>query len=83
MSKPQNKFKLILILGLLTSIGPFTIDMYLPAFNHIASSLNTSISKVMYSLTTFFIGVSFGQLLYGPLLERYGRKNPVYFGLSV
>ena len=83
MSKPQHKFKLILILGLLTSIGPFTIDMYLPAFNHIASSLNTSISKVMYSLTTFFIGVSFGQLLYGPLLERYGRKNPVYFGLSV
>jgi DHA1 family bicyclomycin/chloramphenicol resistance-like MFS transporter len=83
MRQPQHKFKLIFILGLLTSIGPFSIDMYLPAFNHIAEDLHTSISNVMYSLSTYFIGISFGQLLYGPLLERFGRKKPIYFGLVI
>ncbi|MFZ9262926.1 MAG: multidrug effflux MFS transporter [Chitinophagaceae bacterium] len=79
----RKKLKLIFILGLLTSVGPFSVDMYLPAFNRIAADLNTSISNVMYSLSTYFIGISFGQLLYGPLLERYGRKTPIYFGLSI
>jgi DHA1 family bicyclomycin/chloramphenicol resistance-like MFS transporter len=79
----QKKFKLILVLGLLTSVGPFSVDMYLPAFNHIAVDLNTSISNVMYSLSTYFIGISFGQLIYGPLLERFGRKKPIYVGLTI
>lgn len=79
----NKKIKLIFILGLLTSIGPFSVDMYLPAFNKIAEDLNTSISNVMYSLSTYFIGISFGQLLYGPLLERFGRKKPIYFGLVI
>jgi len=72
---------LILILGLLTAIGPLSIDMYLPAFPAIAKDLHTSVSAVMLSLSSFFIGISVGQLLYGPLLERFGRKNPLYFGL--
>lgn len=76
-----QQFKLIVILGLLTAIGPFSIDMYLPAFPDIAKGLNTPVSSVMLSLSSFFIGISFGQLLYGPLLERYGRKKPLYFGL--
>lgn len=81
-SSPRLKqFQLIVILGLLTAIGPFSIDMYLPAFPDIAKGLNTPVSKVMLSLSSFFIGISIGQLLYGPLLERYGRKKPLYFGL--
>lgn len=74
---------LILILGLLTAIGPFSIDMYLPAFPDIAKGLNTSVAKVMLSLSSFFIGISVGQLVYGPLLERYGRKKPLYIGLVI
>lgn len=74
---------LILILGLLTAIGPLSIDMYLPAFPDIAKGLNTSVSAVMLSLSSFFIGISVGQLIYGPLLERYGRKTPLYFGLTI
>lgn len=74
---------LILILGLLTAIGPLSIDMYLPAFPDIARGLNTSVSAVMLSLSSFFIGISVGQLIYGPLLERYGRKTPLYFGLTI
>lgn len=79
----QNQFYLILILGLLTAIGPLSIDMYLPAFPAIAKGLHTSVSSVMLSLSSFFIGISFGQLIYGPLLERFGRKNPLYFGLII
>ncbi|MDH5381508.1 MAG: multidrug effflux MFS transporter [Cyclobacteriaceae bacterium] len=78
-----NQFLLILILGLLTTIGPFSIDMYLPAFADIAKSLNTDISHISLSLSTFFIGLGFGQLIYGPLLERYGRKKPMYIGLGL
>ena len=79
----NNKFFLILILGLLTAIGPFSIDMYLPAFPDIAKNLHTSVARVMLSLSSFFIGISAGQLLYGPLLERFGRKKPIYAGLSI
>src|SRR6478735_9219937 len=83
MSNEQrsNNFYLILILGLLTAIGPFSIDMYLPAFPDIAKGLHTTVAQVTLSLSSFFIGISFGQLLYGPLLERFGRKKPLYIGL--
>ncbi len=79
----KKKFYLILILGLLTAIGPFSIDMYLPAFPDIAKGLHTTVAQVMLSLSSFFIGISVGQLLYGPLLERFGRKKPLYFGLFI
>lgn len=78
-----KKLYLILILGFLTAIGPLSIDMYLPAFPDIARSLNTSVAHVTLSLSSFFIGISFGQLLYGPLLERFGRKKPLYTGLVI
>ncbi|ASU33393.1 multidrug effflux MFS transporter [Mucilaginibacter xinganensis] len=72
---------LVLILGALTAIGPFSIDMYLPGFPAIAKSLHTTTARVSLSLSGFFIGISAGQLLYGPLLDRFGRKNPLYVGL--
>src|SRR5687768_7593751 len=81
--KGKNKFFLILILGLLSAIGPFSIDMYLPGFPGIAADLNTTIASVSLSLSSFFIGISAGQLLYGPLLDRFGRKKPLYAGLSI
>src|SRR5204863_5882425 len=79
----NKKFYLILILGLLTAIGPFSIDMYLPAFPDIAKNLHTTVAQVTLSLSSFFIGISAGQLLYGPLLERFGRKKPLYAGLCI
>lgn len=59
----------------MSAIGPLSIDMYLPAFPSIATGLKTSVATVTLSLSSFFIGISIGQLLYGPLLERFGRKN--------
>ncbi len=83
MNNTNKRFYLILILGLLTAIGPFSIDMYLPAFPQIAESLHTDVSQVMLSLSSFFVGISVGQMIYGPLLERYGRKKPLYIGLGL
>ena len=74
---------MIVILGMLSAIGPFSIDMYLPGFPAIAADLHTTVAHVALSLSSFFIGISAGQLLYGPLLDRYGRKKPLYIGLSV
>src|ERR1044071_3955208 len=79
----NNKIYLILILGMLSAIGPFSIDMYLPAFPDIAKGLHTNVSQVMLSLSSFFIGISAGQMIYGPLLERFGRKKPLYVGLAI
>lgn len=76
-------FELILILGLLTALGPFSIDMYLPGFSGIAKDLNTSVANVSMTLSSYFIGISAGQLLYGPLLDRFGRKKPLFIGTLV
>jgi len=79
----KQRFTIILILGTLSTISPFSIDMYLPAFPAIALDLNTSIDQIQLSLTSYLVGISLGQLLYGPLLDRFGRKYPLYAGLVV
>jgi DHA1 family bicyclomycin/chloramphenicol resistance-like MFS transporter len=80
MTRPRY-ILLIAILGALTAIGPFSIDMYLPGFPAIAKTFHTNTAQVALSLSSFFIGISVGQLLYGPLLDRFGRKNPLYVGM--
>lgn len=82
MSK-KTYFFLILILGSLTALGPFSIDMYLPGFPAIAHDLNTTAAKVSQTLSGYFVGISLGQLLYGPLLDRFGRRKPLFIGLAV
>lgn len=77
----QKRLISILLLGLLTAIVPFSIDMYLPGFPDIAKSMGTTVTKISLSLSSFFIGTGLGQLMYGPLLDRFGRKKPLYAGL--
>ena len=72
-----------LVLGLLSAIGPFAIDMYLPALPSIGASLNASVSEVQASLMAFFIAMGLGQLIYGPVSDQVGRKPPLYFGLGL
>jgi DHA1 family bicyclomycin/chloramphenicol resistance-like MFS transporter len=74
---------LIILLGSLTAFDPLSIDMYLPAFPQMAKDLHTSTSMVQLSLTSFFIGMTFGQLIYGPLSDHYGRKKPLIGGMSI
>jgi DHA1 family bicyclomycin/chloramphenicol resistance-like MFS transporter len=79
----KQKYSILFILGGLSALAPFSIDMYLPAFPSIAKSLNTDISQVALSLTSYFIGISIGQLFYGPITDKFGRKKPLIFGLSL
>jgi DHA1 family bicyclomycin/chloramphenicol resistance-like MFS transporter len=79
----QRYFFLILILGSLTALGPFSIDMYLPSFPAIAKDFHTTVERVTLSLSSYFVGLAAGQLLYGPLLDKFGRKKPLYVGLAV
>jgi MFS transporter, DHA1 family, multidrug resistance protein len=81
--KGRERFFTIFTLGLLSAIGAFSIDMYLPGFPDIARDLNTTVAHVTLSITSFFIGISVGQMIYGPLLDKYGRKKPLYIGLIV
>ena len=73
--------KTALILGLLSAIGPFAVDMYLPALPSIGQSLGASMPAVQASLIVFFISLGVGQLIYGPLSDMLGRKAPLRFGL--
>ena len=69
------------MLGLLSAIGPFAIDMYLPALPGIGQNLNASMGAVQASLMAFFIAMGIGQIIYGPVSDMVGRKAPLYFGL--
>ena len=71
------------VLGLLSAIGPFAIDMYLPALPSIGKSLGASVSDVQASLTVFFIALALGQIIYGPVSDMVGRKVPLYFGVAL
>lgn len=57
--------------------------MYLPGFPEMAEKLNTPISNIQLSLTAYLVGIAIGQLFYGPLLDKYGRKKPLYAGLAI
>src|SRR5215216_6724022 len=75
--------RIAVVLGLLSAIGPFAIDMYLPALPSIAADLHTSTASTQMTLTAFFLAFGICQLIYGPVSDMVGRKPPLYFGLSV
>ena len=80
-SRPRNFF-LILILGILSTLSPFAIDLYLPAFSEIGLELGTNAASMALTLSSYFAGLTLGQVFYGPMLDRFGRKPPLYFGLA-
>ena len=79
----SNFLRTALVLGLLSAIGPFAIDMYLPALPSIGHSLNASMGAVQGSLMAFFAAIAIGQIVYGPVSDMVGRKAPLYFGLAL
>jgi len=72
-----------IVLGLLAWVGPFAIDMYLPALPAIAEDFDTSISAAQATLTAYFIAFGIAQLVYGPVADWVGRKWPIYAGLAI
>ncbi|MFV8282502.1 multidrug effflux MFS transporter [Christiangramia marina] len=79
----KQEFIILLVLGTLIALGPFSIDAYLPGFESIAQDFDTTISQIGLTLTSYFIGISLGQLAYGPIMDKYGRKRPLLIGLGI
>ncbi len=71
------------VLGLLSAVGPFAIDMYLPALPAIAADLHATTSATQMTLIAFFVSFGLCQIVYGPLSDVYGRKLPLYGGLTL
>lgn len=72
-----------LVLGLLSAVSPFAIDMYLPAMPAIEEGLGTSIAGTQATITAYFLSFGLAQLIYGPLADRFGRKPPIFAGLGI
>jgi DHA1 family bicyclomycin/chloramphenicol resistance-like MFS transporter len=74
-------FRILLILGTLSAFGPMAIDFYLPSFPTLARVFGTDVDHVQMSLASYFAGTALGQLVYGPLADRFGRRKPLLAGL--
>jgi DHA1 family bicyclomycin/chloramphenicol resistance-like MFS transporter len=72
-----------IVLGLLSAIGPFAIDMYLPALPTIAADLDASTAATQMTLMVFFVAFGVCQIAYGPVSDMVGRKPPLYFGIVI
>ena len=73
----------ILILGALSAFGPLAIDFYLPAFPAMAAAFGTDEKHVQMTLAAYFLGLSLGQLAYGPVADRFGRRIPLLVGVTL
>ncbi|QVM92040.1 multidrug effflux MFS transporter [Pseudomonas entomophila] len=73
----------LLILGALSAFGPLAIDFYLPAFPAMAHAFGTDEKHVQTTLAAYFLGLSLGQLAYGPIADRFGRRIPLLFGVGL
>ena len=76
-------FKSALVLGLLSAVGPFAIDMFLPALPAIAADLRANVSTTQGTISFYFMAFGLSQLIYGPLADQLGRKVPIYIGLTL
>ena len=79
----QSMFRSAAVLGLLSAVGPFTIDMYLPAMPAIGRDLSADVGAVQMTITAYFIAFGLAQLVYGPWADQAGRRTPVFFGLTL
>ncbi len=84
MSKAlPHRFSFVLILGLMAGLGPLCIDLYLPALPQLAGSLHIATASAQLSLTAGLLGLGFGQLLFGPMSDKYGRTVPLALSLML
>ena len=77
------KIKLVVILAYMSALAPLSTDMYLPALERVRQSFATSEFYAQLSVASFFVAFALGQLLYGPLSDKFGRKKPLYAGISL
>jgi len=75
--------RLIPILAMMSAFGPVATDMYLPGFAQMADSFQTTSSRIESTLSAFFLGLALGQSLYGPVIDRFGRRLPLLGGIAL
>ena len=83
MPAKRSGLFVISLLGVLSVVSPFAIDMYLPAFPDLAAGFGVPSTTIALTLSSYFIGLAVGQVVYGPLLDRFGRKKPLTVGLGL
>ena len=83
MQHDNSRLFLLILLGMLTAFGPFVTDMYLPTLPSMAGFFATSSSMVQMGLTTSMIGLAVGQLFFGPLSDKYGRRRPLLAAMAL
>jgi len=85
----NKRLGLIILLGFLSALAPFTIDMYLPSLPTITNNFDTSVSLIQFSITVTLLGLGVGQMIIGPMSDAQGRKRPIltflflYFATSI
>ncbi len=79
----QISWSLLLLLSLFTALDALAIDIYLPAFPLLAESFSTTPGHIQLTLSVFLIGLAIGQGIYGPLLDRFGRRKPLLIGIAI
>jgi DHA1 family bicyclomycin/chloramphenicol resistance-like MFS transporter len=78
-----SRLRMIIVLGLLSTFGPLSLDLYLPVLPELADELQASASGSQLTITTCLIGLATGQLIAGPLSDRLGRRRPLITGLTI
>jgi DHA1 family bicyclomycin/chloramphenicol resistance-like MFS transporter len=79
--REAGHFRLLITLAAMTMFTAMCTDLYLPGFPLVAQSLHVQMVDLQLTFTSFTLGVGFGQLFYGPISDRFGRKNPAIFGM--
>ena len=83
MQKTNSKAFLVILLGVLSAFGPFVVDLYLPSLPQLAQFFDTTASMTQLTLITAMIGLAVGQLLLGPMSDKFGRKIPLIISLLI
>lgn len=81
--KQNSKGFILVFLGLLSAFGPFVMDMYLPTLPAMSDFFQTTSSRVQLGLTTSMVGLAIGQLIFGPLSDKYGRRSPLLIAMAL
>ena len=83
MTRSNSQLFILVFLGILTAFGPFVTDMYLPTLPAMTDYFHTTSSQVQLGLTASMIGLAVGQLFFGPLSDKYGRRLPLIVAMCL
>jgi DHA1 family bicyclomycin/chloramphenicol resistance-like MFS transporter len=83
LNKNETSFALTLLLGILIALSALGTDLYVPALPDVAASFSAPVGATQLTLTTYFLGLAMGQLLWGPLSDRYGRRPVLLLALGI